>query len=66
MITVNGTSHSHISGKSIVDALSILNINAEKGVAIAVNNAVVAKSVWAEKFLNDGDSVLLIKATQGG
>jgi sulfur carrier protein len=66
MITVNGTSHAHISEKTIVEMLSILNINAEKGVAIAVNNVVVAKSSWREKIVSDGDTVLLIKATQGG
>ena len=66
MITVNGTPHAHISEKSVTEILTILHINADKGVAIAVNNSVVSKSQWAEKQVKDGDTILLIKATQGG
>ena len=66
MITVNGTAHANISEKSIIEMLTILDINADKGVAIAVNNSVVSKPLWAEKLVKDGDTILLIKATQGG
>ena len=37
-----------------------------KGVAIAVNDSVISKSEWPRKQLQEGDKVLIIKATQGG
>jgi sulfur carrier protein len=36
------------------------------GVAVAVNDGVVPRSQWAGRALNDGDRVLVIRATQGG
>ncbi|AZA85055.1 thiamine biosynthesis protein ThiS [Chryseobacterium lactis] len=38
----------------------------KKGIAIALNNRIVPLSAWAETFLKDQDSVLIITATQGG
>ncbi|WP_284460205.1 sulfur carrier protein ThiS [Chryseobacterium sp.] len=38
----------------------------KKGIAVAVNNCIIPLSAWAETFLKDQDSVLIITATQGG
>ncbi|CAH0125298.1 MULTISPECIES: sulfur carrier protein ThiS [unclassified Chryseobacterium] len=38
----------------------------KKGIAVAVNNRIIPLSAWAETFLKDKDSVLIITATQGG
>lgn len=38
----------------------------QNGIAIAVNNAVVPKKDWSSTHLNENDSILIIKATQGG
>ncbi|MDN4014863.1 sulfur carrier protein ThiS [Chryseobacterium gambrini] len=38
----------------------------KKGIAVALNNRIIPRSFWAETFLNDKDSVLIITATQGG
>ena len=38
----------------------------KKGIAVAVNNRIIPLSAWAETFLKDNDSVLIITATQGG
>ncbi len=37
-----------------------------QGMAVAVNNAVVAKADWSSFLLQENDKVLLIVATQGG
>ena len=37
-----------------------------KGIAVAVNNAIISKSKWNEARLQDNDNILIIKATQGG
>lgn len=36
------------------------------GIAIAVNNEVVPKNNWNSKQIVSNDSILIIKATQGG
>ena len=36
------------------------------GIAVAVNQQVVAKTEWHTFFLQQGDDVLVITATQGG
>lgn len=38
----------------------------ERGVAVAVNNCVIQRSLWTQTILNDGDSVTVIKAAFGG
>ncbi|MFC4224583.1 sulfur carrier protein ThiS [Lysinibacter cavernae] len=36
------------------------------GIAAAVNDAVVPRSIWADHTLNDGDRVEILTAVQGG
>ncbi|MGU3376694.1 sulfur carrier protein ThiS [Chryseobacterium sp. M5A1_1a] len=38
----------------------------KKGIAVALNNRIIPLSAWAETFLKNQDSVLIITATQGG
>lgn len=38
----------------------------KKGIAVALNNRIIPQSFWAETFLNNKDSILIITATQGG
>ena len=38
----------------------------QNGVAVAVNNTVIPKSLWGDKTISNNDCVLIIKATQGG
>lgn len=37
-----------------------------KGIAVALNQNIVAKSRWSEHVIRPGDQVMIIKATQGG
>ena len=46
--------------------LAELGLAERKGVAVAVNDAVVPRSVWAQRPLAEGERVLVIRATQGG
>ena len=38
----------------------------KKGIAVAVNNVVVAKNAWSGFELKENDKILVIKASQGG
>ncbi len=44
---------------------SVLNIP-DKGIAVAINQAIISKSRWESYVLHPGDQVIIIKATQGG
>jgi len=36
------------------------------GIAVAVNQEIIARDSWASFFLKSGDHLTIIKATQGG
>jgi sulfur carrier protein len=38
----------------------------QKGIAVAVNGAVVPRAAWAQTVLCAGDSVEIVRARQGG
>ena len=38
----------------------------QMGIAVAINNNVIPKSEWETKIISQNDTVLIIKATQGG
>ncbi|HSZ24416.1 MAG TPA: sulfur carrier protein ThiS [Cytophagaceae bacterium] len=50
----------------IFEVFPLINIEASKGIAVAVNNAVVPKSDWGNFTLKENDHVTIIRATQGG
>ncbi len=51
---------------TVGELLDHLDVEQRRGVAVAVNNAVVSKSQWGEHRVEDGDAVEIIRATQGG
>lgn len=63
-ITVNGEV-TQTACATVIELASSLQLP-ERGVALAVNNRVVSRAVWAETVLADGDSVTIIKAAFGG
>ena len=65
-ITVNNKPFTLIGAFSITRLLlDVLQIPAT-GIAVAVNQTIVSKSVWSDYLLKPGDQLVLIKATQGG
>ncbi len=36
------------------------------GIAVAVNQSIISKDHWNEQTFQNGDSILIIQATQGG
>jgi len=37
-----------------------------KGIAVALNETIVSKTLWSETHLKPNDKILIITATQGG
>ena len=50
----------------LADVLPLLYIQQADGIAMAVNQVVVPRGEWERHELQSGDSVFVIKATQGG
>lgn len=46
--------------------MPLLGISDARGIAIAVNEQVIAKANWLTYTLSPADKIMLIKATQGG
>jgi sulfur carrier protein len=51
---------------ALLDLLREIAIAERKGIAIAVNGAVVRRTDWPTCPLASGDRVMIIQATQGG
>ena len=64
-ISYNGATE-NIPQTFLADLLGIKGIADKQGIAVAVNQQVIPRSNWSNYTLNDKDSILVIKATQGG
>lgn len=65
-IKVNGEIQEFSTAVSLSLLLESLQLSAGQGLALAVNEQVIARSKWPDFLLNDGDQVIIIKATAGG
>jgi sulfur carrier protein len=66
MIYINNQSYAFEETKSLTELFHSLQLNVEKGVAVAINNAVVPRAEWDSLMVKPNDKLILIKATQGG
>lgn len=64
-VTLNGAATQLDDGAAVADAVALFS-TAPTGVAVAVNDAVVPRSAWAETLLRPGDRVEVLTAVQGG
>ena len=51
---------------SLADVLEHIHINAQQGVAVAVNEKVISRQELSKHILNQNDRILIIQAAQGG
>ena len=66
-LIVNGQEQSVDGASTLLDLLIEMNFKAEqKGIAVAVNAEVIARAMWADMRLCNGDRVDIIHAVQGG
>ena len=65
-ISLNDQPRELASGATLADLLRELGLAERKGVAVAVDDAVVPRAAWPTQPLADGARVLVIRATQGG
>ena len=53
-------------GATVRDLIGDLGLAERKGVAVAINGAVIPRAGWPERGLVSEDRILVIQATQGG
>jgi sulfur carrier protein len=65
-VHVNDTARDVPAAATLADLARELGLAERKGVAVAVNDAVVPRAAWSARALSESDRVLVIQATQGG
>lgn len=66
IIKINQEEKEVLENCTISTLLLSMHIKDLKGIAIAVNDAVVPKSLWDTHLLDTNDQLLMITATAGG
>jgi sulfur carrier protein len=65
-ISLNGAPHS-FGGENLIDLLAEQAIDlGKRGVAVAVNDAIVPRAEWTTASLNPGDAVEIVRPHSGG
>ncbi|WP_406291169.1 sulfur carrier protein ThiS [Embleya sp. NBC_00896] len=64
-VSVNGARRSVAPGTTVAELVGTLT-TAAKGVAVAVDEAVVPRGAWADTVLDAGSRVEVLTAVQGG
>lgn len=64
-VTLNGESREVAEGLSLADVVAQLT-DAPRGIAVAVNAAVIPRGGWAATTLADDDRIEVLTAVQGG
>lgn len=65
-VIVNGHEQTVTDNAHVEDLLTHIGQTDKGGIAVAINDMVVPKSQWSKQAIQDGDKVLIIKASQGG
>jgi len=66
IITINNNSYEFESEISLEDAIHRLQLEETKGIALALNEAIIPRSQWKETILYNEDKIIVIGAVAGG
>jgi sulfur carrier protein len=64
-IRVNGQDEPLIAG-TLATLLEEKAVDGQRGIAVAVNGAIVPRAAWPQTTLQPGDSIEIVRARQGG
>ncbi|WP_290671837.1 sulfur carrier protein ThiS [Kordia sp.] len=64
-VNINQKQHQTTENSSLKEMLVRLNITTQ-GIAVAINQNIIAQENWDAQKLHQGDDILIITATQGG
>ena len=63
---INNTAHEAADNQPLIDLLAARGISEPRGLAVAVNDAVVPRAEWPTLAVQPHDRITIIRATQGG
>jgi sulfur carrier protein len=67
IVTVNGERHELAPGATVASVVELLDVAPDaRGVAVALDGEVVARSRWSRVQLRDGALIEVLAAIQGG
>jgi sulfur carrier protein len=66
IIKLNGTALQVAEGARLSKVLETMKLPSTKGVAVAVDGAVVPRSEWEQLVMTEGAVVEVLRAVQGG
>ncbi len=64
-VYINHDEHTFEKALTLEELIIFLKVDA-RGMAIAINNQVIPRSLWSKQFIQDQNKLTLIRATQGG
>lgn len=65
-ITINQQLYTFDENTSLENAIQTLKLEETKGIAVALNEEIIAQSKWNETILNNEDKIIIIGAVAGG
>ncbi len=65
-ITINNNQYTFDENTSLAQAIETLQLEETKGIALALNEAIIPRSKWNETILNNEDKIIVIGAVAGG
>ena len=66
ILTVNGKESRFDQALTLQELLHNHDIREKEGIAVALNDSVIAKSEYGKRQLHDGDRIEIVRAVQGG
>jgi sulfur carrier protein len=67
IVTLNGERRRLATGATVANVVELLDVAPDaRGVAVAIDGEVIARSRWAQAELRDGALIEVVAAIQGG
>jgi sulfur carrier protein len=65
-ITVNQQTYQVTDVCNVQQMLTLVFDSQPKGIAVAINQAIIPRAGWDDHLIDPNDQIVIIKATQGG
>ncbi len=65
-ITINNIEYHFVENTTLEKAINTLQLEDTSGIALAVNEEIIPRSIWSETILNNQDKIIIIGAVAGG
>ncbi|SMD31701.1 sulfur carrier protein [Reichenbachiella faecimaris] len=56
----------HTENNQLIELMKTNQLYHESGIAVAINEEILPRTIWEQYQVQDNDNILIITATQGG